>query len=230
MKTSFSIDPKWIGDGNAEKFLAPFQKVGMTALEFILQPLEPDWGANQGLAQHCAAAGFLCYFHAPYKTPYNPQGFSSTRRGEIKELNWPAFDFADSLSKQYGLVPTIVIHGAKGDFPIDELVRDTVQFLEWVLAETSCLRPALELLPHKNMTRVGENRDEVLAVVEQISSDRLGLCWDLGHDVLLGYKDIPTANFLRAVRHVHVHDINSLDKITCLSSMEMFLGEINCGP
>lgn len=208
MKTSFSINPNWIGDRTAEEFLAPFRAAGMSALEFVLHPLEQDWSSIQVLAEHFAASGCPCHFHAPYKNSYNPQGFSSSRRSEIQDLYSPALDFAERLSKEYSLVPTMVIHGAKGDFPMAELIRDTIQFLEWVIAKTTHLRPALELLPHKKMTRVGENRDEVLAVVRQVGNHRLGLCWDLGHDVLLGYKDLPKAEFLSAVRHVHVHDIN----------------------
>jgi sugar phosphate isomerase/epimerase len=209
MEISFTIDPKWTGDQTVEEFIAPLAAAGMTALEVVLHPVEEDWAEVQRLAEHCAALGYRCHFHLPYRKPANLQGFVSSRRAEVEKLFLPAIEFAERMASEYGLAPALVIHGAWGDQPMEELVRDTHEFLKWILTRARNSRPVLELLPHKTATRVGEARDQVLAVVQEVGDGRLGLCWDLGHDMLLGYKDLPTEEFLKTVRHVHIHDVNA---------------------
>ena len=39
-------------------------------------------------------------------------------------------------------------------------------------------------------------------------STRLGLCWDMGHDVVAGRQSTPDMAWLRHVVHVHLHDVD----------------------
>jgi sugar phosphate isomerase/epimerase len=57
----------------------------------------------------------------------------------------------------------------------------------------------------------GAGRAALLATREAIGDERAGLCWDLGHDWLHGQRlerwtTVPEQSFLRAVRHVHLHE------------------------
>ncbi len=210
MQLGFGLHPKWLANTTREEFLAPFKAAGMSVLEFTLHPNTDEWDAMQALAEECVRAGYRCHFHAPYNKPFDPAGFAGGRRAEIQRLYAPALELVERLAEEQHSDPALVIHGATADAPRAELRRDTEQFLAWVLSETRHARPMFEILAHKPpLTRTGESRDEVLDVVRGLSAPRLGICWDLGHDYLLGYAELPSPDFLRAVRHVHIHDTNS---------------------
>jgi len=48
----------------------------------------------------------------------------------------------------------------------------------------------------------------MLRIVEEVGNCRLGLCWDMGHDVKAGRLTAPDAAWLDRVVHVHLHDID----------------------
>jgi sugar phosphate isomerase/epimerase len=210
MQLGFGLHPKWLGNGTREEFLAPLKAAGMSVLEFTLHPNTDEWQAMQALAGECVDAGYRCHFHAPYQEPFNLAGFATTRRSAIQKMYAPALALAERLAEQQRFDAALVIHGAHAVAARAALRQDTEAFIEWVLAETPHARPMLEILNHKPpFTRTGESRAEVLDIVRALNDPRLGVCWDLGHDYLLGYTELPTEGFLRAVRHVHIHDINA---------------------
>ncbi len=205
----FGFHPKWVGEGAIEGFLGPLRDAGLTTLEFTLHPEGDEWPPMQALAVACVAAGYPCSFHAPYQGRANPAGFAGDRRAELCAFYAPALVLAERLAGVGGASPALVIHGAHGITSLAELAEDTRQFLAWILEQTRRCRPMLELLPPKpGFRRLGETHEQVLAMVRQIGDPRLGVCWDLGHDVLQGYTALPPADFLAAVRHVHIHDLN----------------------
>jgi sugar phosphate isomerase/epimerase len=205
----FSFHPKWVGRGSIKDFLAPLQEAGLTVLEFTLHSEGDEWPSMQALAEECVAAGYRCHFHAPYQGQFNPYRFAGEQREALMALYAPALDLAERLAHEGGFAPALVIHGAHGVAPLDELAEDTREFLAWILERTQHARPMLELLPPKpGFVRLGETHEQVLEMVRRLDDARLGICWDLGHDVLQGYKALPPDDFLAGVRHVHIHDIN----------------------
>ena len=210
MEFGFSLHPKWLTNCTREEFLAPLKAAGMSALEFTLHPGTDEWDSMQALAEECVAAGYRCHFHAPYQPPFTIAGFATAKRDAIERAYAPALELVERLAKEKQYAPALVIHGATDVMPREELRRDTEAFLQWVLVKTERARLMLENLPHKPpFVRTGESRDEVLDIVRGLNHPRLGICWDLGHDTLLGFTDLPDQEFLRAVRHVHIHDINA---------------------
>jgi sugar phosphate isomerase/epimerase len=206
----FGMHPKWLGRGTRDAFLGPLRAAGMSVLEFTLHPEAEDWPPMQALVEECMAAGYTCHFHAPYQAPYNPAGFAGAPRDAICAQYAPALEFVERCAAQQHFNPSLVIHGPHAMASRAELRRDTEQFLAWILAETRYARPMLEILPHKlPFTRTGTSREEVLDIVLGMNQPRLGVCWDLGHDYLLDYAELPSEAFLRAVRHVHIHDIDA---------------------
>lgn len=209
MQLGFALHPKWLSNSTRESFLAPLKAAGMSVLEFTLHPGTEDWQAMRALAEECVGAGYRCHFHAPYQVPFTLAGFSTSQRAAIQEMYAPALELVEQLAGEQHSAPALVVHGATAEAPRSELRRDTEAFLAWALAETYSARLMLEILPPKPpFTRVGESRDELLDVVRQMNEPRLGICWDLGHDYLLGYRELPSDDFTRAVRHVHVHDVD----------------------
>jgi len=131
-----NMHPKWLGDGRAEDFLFPLREVGLRVLEFTLNLSSPDWPEMCSLIKEGHRLGFGITFHAPYKDPHNPAGFSRGERDKIVRLYRPALAYAARVAEEAG--PTIlVVHGAKGNRPREELCRDTRAFLSWIVASVS---------------------------------------------------------------------------------------------
>ena len=210
MDLGFGLHPKWLTNSTREEFLAPFKAAGMSVLEFTLHPNTDEWVEMCTLAEECVDAGYRCHFHAPYQAPFNLARFATTERDAIQRMYAPALELAERLAEKQYFDPALVIHGAHAQAMRAQVRRDTEAFLEWVLVEMPHARPMLEILNHKPpFTRTGESRSELLDIVRAMNHPRLGLCWDLGHDYLLGYTELPDVEFLRAVQHVHIHDINA---------------------
>ncbi len=209
VELGFALHPKWVEQAGRENFLAPLKANGMTALEFTLHSPDDEWEPMRALAEECVRAGYRCHFHAPYKDPYNSDGFTTTRRDELMNLYATPLDFAEQMAKLGGYLPTVVIHGAHAKSSLAQLTQDTREFLMWALERVPHARVVLENLPPKpGYVRVGEPHEDVVALVREINHPRLNVCWDFGHTVLQN-QGLPPEDFLRATRHVHIHDIDA---------------------
>ena len=208
----FSFHPKWLSlTGSAEAFLRPLQEAGMSAVEFTLHPADSDWGAFPPLIAECQRLGLRCHFHAPYVDPYNIAGFSSCARGEIEALYRPAIALAMRFVAQNDGPTILVVHGARAaNRSHAQLLQDTIAFMEWLLLQNAGLHVVVENLPrHPTLVKIGTSHRDLIDIVEAVGTSDVGICWDLGHDVLLGATTPPNRAFLRHVIHVHVHDINA---------------------
>ena len=202
-----NMHPKWVEDGRTEDFLFPLRELGLSVLEFTLNHSAPDWPQTRGLIEECHRLGFTISFHAPYKGRYNPAGFSGEEMDRIKRLYEPDIQYAASVAQE-ARPTTLVVHGAKGKRPREELWRDTTAFLAWLVKELPALRPCIELLvKDEGGNKIGDNKAELVQLVSSPESPGVGICWDLGHDVRNGSLAAPPG-FITSVRHVHVHDIS----------------------
>jgi sugar phosphate isomerase/epimerase len=202
-----NMHPKWLGDGTAEDFLLPLKGLGLNVLEFTLNLVSPDWPEMRSLIEEGRWLGFGVTFHAPYKDPHNPAGFSSGERDKVERLYRPALAYAARVAEEAGPT-TLVVHGAKGNGPREELRRDTRAFLGWIVEEFANLRPCIELLvKEERANKIGDNKGELVGIVSCLDSPRVGICWDLGHDARNGSLPAPPG-FITSVRHVHLHDIS----------------------
>ncbi len=202
-----NMHPKWLGDGKAEDFLLPLKELGLNVLEFTLNLSYPDWPEMRSLIEEGLQLGFRVTFHAPYKDPYNPAGFSSGERDKVERLYRLALAYAARIAEEAGPT-TLVVHGAKGNGPREDLRRDTRAFLGWIVEEFANLRPCIELLVKEESTnKIGDNKAELVEIVSGLDSLRIGICWDLGHDARNGSLPAPPC-FIVSVRHAHLHDIS----------------------
>ncbi|MBE9471734.1 MAG: TIM barrel protein [Chloroflexi bacterium] len=202
----FNMHPRWAFGELLPGFLEPLRAAGLRALECELWDGDPDWLRFLPLMEECQRLGLKLCFHAPYRgSLYNVSGFAGEKRVEIKT----AFARMLDVAARFAPAP-VVFHGARSATEShDALYADTVAFLEWVLDCYPLLVPALENLgPNPRLVKIGTSRIDILNIVERIGDPRLGLCWDMGHDVLAGRPSIPKEAFLRRVVHVHVHDVD----------------------
>jgi sugar phosphate isomerase/epimerase len=204
-QVGFSMHPQWAEAEQAAEFLQPLREVGLGAVEFELDSNDRHWAQFEPLMRECRALGFALCFHGPYRLPRTIAGFAGRQRAEIVASLAPMYDIA----AEYGPT-TVVIHGAKSaDRSQTLLYTDTVAFLRWVLDRYVTLTVALENInPDPAANKVGTNRPDVFQIVQEISHPRLGICWDVGHDVNSGATEPPRDAWLRRVRHVHIHDLD----------------------
>lgn len=222
-----NMHPNWLVGGKAEDFLFPLRELGLGVLEFTLDLSSPDWPEVNSLIEECHRLGFVLTFHAPYKDPYNPAGFSGAKRYEVEQLYRPALAYAARIAEEAGPT-TLVVHGAKGHGPREELRHDTRAFLAWIGEEFADLCPCIELLVREERAnKIGDNKAELVGIVAGpslrlvskatsvqatglrtgLGSPKVGICWDLGHDARNGSVAAPPG-FIASVRHVHLHDIS----------------------
>ena len=204
-RIGFNMHPLWAFGEALTGFLEPLQAAGLSALEFELWPNDPDWPRFPLLMEDCRRLGFALCFHAPFRQPYAITGFASQGRVKVEAAYAPMLDIAARFGPT-----TVVVHGAHSTTrPHEQLYADTVAFLEWPLARYPSLVFALEdLTPNPRRVKIGAERAEVLRIVEEIGDSRLGICWDMGHDVRAGRRDVPDETWLQHVCHVHVHDVD----------------------
>jgi len=202
---SFSMHPRWGYKGTAVDFLEPLRAAGLAALEYELDADVPDWPHFVPSMENCQQLGFTLCFHAPYRMPHTIAGFAGQERAAIEVAYAPMLDVAARFGPA-----TVVVHGANSaSRSYEELCADTVAFLRWTLACYPSLTFALEnLCPNPKRIKLGVTRAGLLRIVEEIDDPRLGICWDMGHDVLAGRYDLPDDAWLQHVCHVHVHDVD----------------------
>jgi sugar phosphate isomerase/epimerase len=210
------MHPLWAATSGLPGFIGPLAEAGLQSVEFELHPGKSHWSEFQPLMAGCARLGLRLCFHAPYSSPYSLQGFCGERRDEIVGQYSSLLAIAEEWSQKPGGLATVVIHPAKGQSTSRAaLYEDSRSFLEWVLEGFAGLLVAVENMgpTTTGVIKIGDTREEVLQLVTAIESPRLGICWDLGHDILHGRSQPPEPAWLARLVHLHVHDLdeNGLD-------------------
>ncbi len=207
IRIGFSMHPNWAQGDALRAFLDPLHAAGLAALEFELDSNDPAWPQFGPLMAACRDLGYSLCFHAPYRGDWTMAGFADEQGEEMARSLTPLFDTA----AQYGPA-TIVVHGAKA--PAGQRARrllhaDTLIFFEWAMQQYPTLTLALENgNPVPGVTKIGDNRAELLHIVREVDYPALGICWDIGHDVNAGRTELPGPLWLRQVQHVHIHDLD----------------------
>lgn len=210
-RISFNLYPRWMYALPLEEFLAPLRQAGLTAIEFELDANQQDWLATHPLISECASLGLELCFHAPFRPPYTLAGFRGAGLDAIRKAYSAMFAFASARAIHNPSSTHVVIHGAHGNgIPPVDLYKDTVDFLTWAVNTFPALTFTLENLspPLNGEVKIGQSREEVLAILSQIGHPRLKACWDFGHDTLNNRLDPPSPEWLEQVVHVHAHNVH----------------------
>lgn len=111
---------------------------------------------------------------------------------------------------------TLHAHCLTGGVTRAEALRTTAVALgklcDALTQAASPLVPALELCRQRAGGPVGTTFDELVAVRRTVDAPHLGLCWDVGHGLANHRAGIvplaPGEDFLGAVVHTHLHDLD----------------------
>jgi sugar phosphate isomerase/epimerase len=188
------------------------RNAGLSTLEFELDNHLDKWDETTKLMGQCFDLGMDLCFHAPYRLPHRIAGFSGGNKESIKQDYRSLLDIAREWAKRTGEPKTVVFHGARGEQgQHSQLYMDTRNFCAWLLEFYPELRFALENNnpTDPNVIKIGVTREEVLDLVTDLNSPRLGICWDMGHDYLAHRDDRLAPEWLERVIHVHVHDVDA---------------------
>ncbi|MDQ2682029.1 MAG: sugar phosphate isomerase/epimerase, partial [Chloroflexota bacterium] len=119
----------------------------------------------------------------------------------------PVVQAAIGVASRQARPPALVLHAAADD------ETATRQFLEQLLDRLvragSGVVPVVEL---RAPAGIGDNRFDrrlqtLISALEPLGSDAIGICWDIAHDWEAdGQVSRPTAQEMRWIRHVHLHD------------------------
>jgi len=225
----FNIHPLWLSGTDLESFLSPLRDNGLRSLEFEVDSNLPGWEQFEPLMESCSDIGMEICFHAPYRPHYSLYDFCGIRRDEICNINKPLWSLADSWGVRNNFRTEIIVHGAtlhqshpdsstfrsqeesQGKVTKEKLREDTKGFITWALETFPNLTIALENLDvtKPGVIKFGQRREDVLSLVTEIDHPRLGICWDMGHDIRHGVTEDPSKEWLEHVVHVHVHDIDN---------------------
>ncbi|HVN53172.1 MAG TPA: TIM barrel protein [Anaerolineaceae bacterium] len=214
IRIGFSMYPLWLEEEDLSTFVAPLRSAGLSAFEFELDRNLALWPEINPMMEAAVGMGLDLSFHAPYRAPYSLIGFSSRRRDQVIQDYSPTLAIAEEWGRRLGSSHMVVIHAAASRLPADResLEKDTLAFLRWGLDNYPHIRFALEnnSPARENEIEIGEQLADVLAMIEALNGERerLKACWDMGHDYLRRGNAEPPAEWLSAVAHVHVHDVN----------------------
>jgi sugar phosphate isomerase/epimerase len=213
IRIGFSMHPRWVEDLGLKGFLKPLCQAGLSALEFELDDRLEGWSESLSLMEQAVSMGLELSFHAPYRPPHSLVGFAGERRLAIEQELRPILEIGENWALRTGRQCVLVVHAAVSPVPADPapLVTDTVAYLKWVAGSFPHLYLALENNhPSKqNEVKIGVQRTELLRLASYLPQERLGICWDMGHDYLSQQQEQPLPEWFSRVIHVHLHDVDS---------------------
>lgn len=222
--------PRWydLSRTRLEAYIDLLVEWGATSTELVLHRgeadertarvhvLEEDWFP---VFDRYRARGIVCHAHAPLHPRFKLDRWRNDPEG-LRTDFLPVLEAVAEFSHRQGDENVFVVHGASGD---PATARDsTAAFLTWATDEFERLsagsRLAIELRRPRAADDQGLDRDrEFLAsFVRELGSDRIGICWDIGHDwegrnLRAGPAPQPDDAFLAHVSHVHLHDAGGTD-------------------
>ena len=129
---------------------------------------------------------------------------------ETPECDMPAI-FALPSDRDF----MVTIHACSGGERNEEwYAENSLAILRGLIERAPAnIKFALELNRRKESRKdPGNNYDMLLTMIKALDSERVGICWDLGHsesNVRNGYSpQIPTDDFIRRVVHTHIHGLS----------------------
>ena len=208
--------------------LAVIKGLGM---EFVEWPLTPAFDEEEAwaLAEACLRHGLRVNLHPYLKGESDTANFEDCEGNGCRTLLHRYLAFADRVSAAQGHTCVMNLHPpsslyAQAEIPASHrrriLVLRSLYFHQWLdellaregwdVQVTSELQLAAD--PGEDFVRLGDHYRELLYCLGGVK--RIGICWDMGHSTINHtryrnerYPLDPPEEFVRRVRHVHLHDV-----------------------
>lgn len=219
-KYGFSLRSTWLKDLGGRDLVKSLAKMGFHYLEIMPNSAQDAGFTLSEIVDVILDQNLYACFHAPYAVSDQLTRSGQGDAPEVRNILQPIFDEALRAALLQNSQVIINIHGASGlkNPPIKpEYFQRTLQMLKWISGEAELsgenIQIAIELLPYaQNRTRVGDRYKDLVKLVRQINSSKLGIGWDMGHGWVsrLRQRDfgVPGPDYLKKVVHTHIHDID----------------------
>ncbi|MBW3623360.1 MAG: TIM barrel protein [Armatimonadetes bacterium] len=212
-----------------EEPLAAIRELGM---EFVEWPLTPEFDEEEAwaLAESCWEHGLRANLHPYLRDTVDTANFEDCEGNECRGLLRRYLAFADRISEAQGHPCVVNLHPPCSRYAVSEiptshrrriLVLRSLFFHQWLdgLLEregwnvTVTAEVQLAADPEEDFVRLGDHYRELLFCLGGVR--RIGTCWDMGHSTINHtryrnemYPLEPTDEFVKRVRHVHLHDVH----------------------
>lgn len=141
-------------------------------------------------------------------------GLIVTIHGEIRNVESAAEDVMLPLLPLLEKMPqdslTVTIHGLNGE---DSFSNTLLAIRNLIENTPDTIRIALELSRRKRNDVGMSSRSELMRLKEILQEERLGFCWDVGHDLWniqsFGEENVDLRSFARKVIHTHIHGMKN---------------------
>jgi sugar phosphate isomerase/epimerase len=160
--------------------------------------------------------------HGPLTPEFSPKRWRDDPGGTIDRYQ-PVLQQVAELAQEQGST-TLILHAlADPQLDLDHNEQGTSEFLSSILDRVTRwsekVTIALELRAYREerASAAATTRESVAQVVRRVGDDRVGICWDIAHDLesrlALGQDwEDPDDDFLEMVRHIHLHDLGPEDE------------------
>lgn len=227
MKLGFTLDEKIFHIIKPKDLLKEVRKKGIKSVEISMDekifPLE----VYHSIIKTALSLDMEIHFHIPYFADplyYETMDFIHYKEKATKKYR----SFLSILKIFQSLLnndPIIVIHGA--NYKIKERKEEgfhhTLGFLEWILnhmeKEKIHGQLALETLNQQHGRKIGDQREDLFYILDQFKSNRLGICWDIPHDLINYYPKNPPLDhyFFKKIIYCHIHGVKVENKQSHIS-------------
>lgn len=207
----------------------PLQEIANLGLKTVEFSLEPGFKEEemQFLLDRCLKSGLKMNLHPYTNGEHNPACFKDEEGNVARETGCHFLEISHRASRIQGKRTVLILHGAStAEIQDSSLGREEKRFFQersnrffkWL--ERYADEKKLNVLivselqiapsPEEHFSRIGDSYAEVLKTVE---GTKIGLCWDTGHayfsHLRKGIPLIPPEDFIKRVRHVHLHDVRA---------------------
>lgn len=216
-----------------EEPLAVIRELGM---EFVEWPLSPEFDEDEvwPLVEACHAHGLRANLHPYLRDLVDTANFEDCEGNECRAILRRYLAFAHRVSEAQGHTCVVNLHPPCSRYAVAEipnshrrriLVLRSRYFHEWLDAlleregwdVTVTAEVQLAADPGEDFVRLGDHYRELMYCLSGIR--RIGACWDMGHSTInhTRYRDEmyplePEDEFVKRVRHVHLHDVHEGEK------------------
>ncbi len=211
----------------------------LSALGYYNLEISPDESilaksVYQDIAKLSSNLNMSSTFHVPYFTKnlfYEIEYFKSYKE-EVKQAFINLLNLIDSM-KYTDKTSQLVIHGPayQNHSDMNKALEQSFFFCDWLLnilhKRDQDITVAFETVPKSKEHRIGNDRLELMTLVDEFQSDRLKICWDLTHDMrnTQGCFSKPTDGFYRSVDYIHIHGFDTISETDHISLVPHISGK-----
>lgn len=226
MKIGFTVDEKCFNIISAEELINRATENNVKSIE--ISPDVDVLPANRykKIIKLASDNSFEVNYHIPYfaNKLYETNYFTNNKNESISAYE-KFLSLVESFQHFLHNKPVIVVHGAKytNQNEAPECLYATLSFIDWMLntieSKNLNLNLGIETLGFKEERSIGDTRSDILYIVDNFKTEKLGICWDMCHDALNHYPENPQIDksFLKNIVYSHIHGTDLSRKISHIS-------------